>query len=98
METQIIISLEKYNELIEINDKFQKAFDENKTILFHDSYFGGHSGYRTNKYTIVNTDTFMDDLRNKIKELNDNYNAVDNELYKLKTKLRMKKWYNFISI
>jgi hypothetical protein len=94
MEHLITISLAEYNEIKDIKHNFQKAFDEKKTILFHDSYFPGHSGYPVHKFTIVNTDTFIDDLRNKISELQKENSKISNELYELKEKERKrKKWW-----
>ena len=91
MEHLITITLNEYNEIKDIKNNFQKAFDEKKTVLFHDSYFPGHSGYPVHRFTIVNTDTFMDDLRNKISELQKENSKMSNELYELKEKERERK-------
>ena len=69
MEHLITISLKEYNEIKDITENLLKAFDEKKTILFHDSFFPGHAGYPIHRFTVVNTDIFMDDLRNKITDL-----------------------------
>ena|SRR3990167_2336934 len=86
MEHLILISLAEYNEIKDIKNNFQKAFDEKKTILYHGSYFSGTSGYPVHYYTIINPDIFMTDLMKEIKGLQKKNSKLCNELFELKEK------------
>jgi len=93
----ITISIEEYNELIEFRDSFKKAFDEKKTILFNDSWFPGHTGYAVNKFTIVNQDKLIDDLKNsidRVKAEKERFRIENFELKEQISKLK-KRWYHF---
>lgn len=69
MEHSIIISLDEYNSLIKIRDEVNTAFNAKKTIVFHDSYFPGHSGYPVHRFSVVSNDDFAKDLQNKIERI-----------------------------
>ncbi len=82
MTPLITISFDEYNEIKYIKDNFVKAFNENKTILFRDSYFLGN--YHANEYTIVNTDVFMDELREKLKKMEEENSKLSQKIVVLK--------------
>ncbi len=65
-EPSIIIPLSEYQELERLKLEFVTAFEKGKTIVFHDSYFSGHSGYPTHKYTVVTDNEFIFQLQEKI--------------------------------
>lgn len=94
MEHLITISLAEYNEIKDIKSNFIKAFDEKKTIVFHDSYFSGPSGYPIHKFTVVNNDEFANDLLAKIQRIEKENSDLWNENYKLKEQINKKKsWF-----
>lgn len=94
MEHLITISLAEYNEIKDIKNNFIKAFNEKKTIVFHDSYFSGPSGYPKHKFTVVNNDEFANDLLNKINGLEKENNDLWSENCKLKEQINKKKsWF-----
>lgn len=68
MEPQIIIPLSEYNKLKELQANLSEYLDKNKTLVFHDSQFPGHSGYQIHKYTVVTNDVFCMQLQAKIDE------------------------------
>jgi hypothetical protein len=84
MEPLITIQLKEYKELMEIKNTFQKAFDENKTIIYHDSYFTGHSGFPVHKFTIVNLDSMTEYLVSEFYELKKINSELNKELNELK--------------
>ncbi len=91
MTPLITIPLSEYEEIKNIKRNFQKAFDENKTILYHDTQFG-HSGYPLHTYTVVNMDILTSELNDKLKKLSDENYKLKNELSDLKDKYK-KSWF-----
>lgn len=77
-ETQVIISLKEYNELLKLKHDFNVAYRNGKTILFHESYFPGHAGYKVNTFLIINPTDLIKDLHAKL-------NEQQNEIKELKT-------------
>jgi hypothetical protein len=63
-EPQVTISMSEYNELIKIKDNFETAFNNAKSIVYHDSYNVG-MGYFKKVYHIVTNE----DLKQKIEEM-----------------------------
>lgn len=96
MEHLITIPLSEYNEIKDIKYKFQKAFDEKKTIFYCRTYYSGPSGYPKNEFQIVNESELLDDLGKKLDDAYSEINMLKNELYKLQDILKEKKsWFKW---
>ncbi len=93
-EPLVTIPKSEYDELIKIKTEFIDAFNNNKMILKHGSWFSGMSGYPINEYAIVHESVVIAGLNKELQEVKEE----NNKLYDSNRKLQEvhKKWWEHI--
>ena len=92
-ETNIIISLERYEKMKKVFDdyenelsKMKNNYEKNVTTLYHSSRFEGVSGYPVHTYRIVTDNEVILALNNDLKDINEQNYKLRVELQELRYK------------
>lgn len=80
--TQVIIPISEYNELLDIKQRFVKAFDEKAILMRYRTWSAGPGG-QLMEFNLVNSTDVIEELNKKLKQVEDSYNILYKENWTL---------------